>query len=113
MKPLYVGLLVFSVTVAIGVSVLLTQAPQQRVALPPVSPSVSPAPVVASVPVTPIRRQKPTNTVFTKRTRTVHARTAASPQPLVMPFPTTADGQAGGIFSGADPVDPRIYHFAE
>jgi hypothetical protein len=70
----------------------LPPPPMLRViAIPP------PAPPPPQPPPKPIAKRK-----VVRRPQSAHA-TTGNQHPFVMP--------TGGIFSGADPQDPRIYHF--
>ena len=70
-------------------------------------PPLPPPPPVRTIMVTPTAPPRPKPVVKRKVVRRkpqpTHAITANPPRPFVMP--------TGGIFSGADPQDPRIYHF--
>jgi hypothetical protein len=103
MKPLHVGLLAFCATVAIGIAVVLTKLPTVEVARPPVPPvavTALPAPVSPVPPPVPVKRRKAKAKSFAKQTE-------PDPRPF---YPWSGTLQSGGIFSGADPNDPRIYH---
>jgi hypothetical protein len=76
----------------IGVETYLLMRP-----LPP-PPPLSAIVITPPAPAQPIMKRK-----ALRRPQSTHAITANPPRPFVMP--------TGGIFSGADPQDPRIYHF--
>ncbi len=104
MKPLYVGLLVLAATVVIGIAVIETRIPKPAAPALLIPQAVATPAPVAEVPTPPPparahRKRTTANRAFTKQTQ-------ASDERL-------GDNQTGGIFSGADPKDPRIYHFAD
>jgi len=75
----------------IGVETYLLLEP-----LPPPLPAPPVVRVIAIPP--PVVKRK-----VVRRPQLAHATTGNPQRPFVMP--------TGGIFSGADPQDPRIYHF--
>ena len=125
MKPLHAGILAFCVTVAIGIAVIVTKLPVAEVA-PPAVPRVAVATVPTAEPpmspTLPAKRRRVKSKSFAKQTgpidsRTIDSRTIDShtidshTTDAHTPFhPWTGSLESGGIFSGVDPNDPRIYH---
>jgi hypothetical protein len=127
MTPIRAGLLVFCATILIGIALIRTQLPKiSEPALPTPAPAAQPA--AAQAQVTAIQTDTPkTSTAVKPRARKTtliaKATTARIPKPAPVPgsdakklpgeivhsgvYPT------GAIFSGADPTDPRIQHFAD
>jgi hypothetical protein len=113
MKPLHVGLLAFCATVAIGIAVIPTKLPTVEVVKPPVTPVaviVAPKADALAPPPRPVKRRTVKAKSFAKQTEPIEAH-GAKPT-AAAPFHPWNGGtlESGGIFSGADPNDPRIYH---
>jgi hypothetical protein len=79
----------------IGVETYLLMQP-----LPPPPPLRT---IVITPPAPPQPKLVAKRKVVARKSRPARVTTANPPRPFVMP--------TGGIFSGADPQDPRIYHF--
>lgn len=106
MKPVYIGLLVFAATVGIGLLAIFTLSPRPGpvdVAAPP--PAVI-EPIEAPARETTRPRRKPQ-----EPRKTIPAQTFG-PEEKTDPFPKPqiTGRPAGGVFSGSDPSDPRVYH---
>jgi hypothetical protein len=117
MKPLYIALLAFCTTATVGIGLILIHEPKPQaiVAGPAVTPSAPQT--AAAVPVTAAPHPKAHRKAKAKQLLATSDRQAV-PRPILPispgPFPLAmGDGQSGGIFSGADPKDPRIYHFTD
>lgn len=110
MKPLHIGLLAFCVAAVIGIGLIATHEPKPQAVTPPVPKTAAPASEIASSPApqlttAPKAHRKP-------KAKQLAARPQATSHQQLFPL-TIGDGQSGGIFSGADPEDPRIYHFTD
>jgi hypothetical protein len=70
--------------------------------LQPLPPQPPAPPVVRMIAIPPSPRPVAKRKVVARKPQIAHV-TTDSRRPFVMP--------TGGIFSGADPQDPRIYHF--
>ena len=82
----------------IGVETFLLMVPVPAVPPPPPAPPIQR--VIANPPTPAPLVVKPK---ALRKTQRAHATTGSQEHPFVMP--------GGGIFSGVDPQDPRIYHF--
>jgi hypothetical protein len=112
MKPLHVGLLAFCATLAVGIAVIMTKLPMAEVAKPPVPPvavDTSPATVSLAPPPLRMRRRRAKAKSLAKENNSTDAR-RTQPTSAVPFHPWNGSFESGGIFSGADPNDPRIYH---
>ncbi len=93
MKWLAIALVCAVAIIGVETYLLLEPVPPP----PPAPPGVRMIAIPASPP-QPIVKRK-----VVRKTQSARV-TTNSPRPFVMP--------TGGIFSGVDPVDPRIYHFS-
>jgi hypothetical protein len=107
MKPVYIGLLVFAATVGIGLLAIFTLSPAPKavdVAVPPPA-AIGPVPAPARETTRPRRKTR-------EARKTTPAQTFRPEEEKTDPFPKPpiAGRPAGGVFSGSDPSDPRVYH---
>ncbi len=107
MTPLRAFLLGFGMAALIGIGVILKFTPKQL----PAAPSKPPVVVSLPTPVAPAVPARKPKLHHVRQTTSVAAKKQPTEPLFRNTYPPT-DGQQGTIFSGVDPVDPRIYHFA-
>jgi hypothetical protein len=112
---LIVGLLI-GVAASIGVDMYLTRKPVPLAPAPPVPPVVARVAPSMPVPATHLKHRRLTQ----ESQVSLHKLTAKPSQRSNRNIPWLGQQDTfamplgdGGIFSGMDPKDPRIYHFAE
>src|SRR5580700_6072755 len=109
MKWLVIALVVAAATIGVETYLLLKPAPPVQTPLPAAPHVAAVTPPVQGVPTVrprPKARRRPARATSQPPADAPWLKgfTNGSQRPFVMP--------TGGIFSGADPQDPRIYHFA-